>query len=222
MPRVRTESVKTPLCRLSYPHLYDAQVRKGDDGQDKKPEFTVSLIFPAGTDLKPLKTMASNALREAFGAEKVAKMMKQERVKNPFLKGWLPKWADNPGMGPGVEFIRCTSQQPPGIVDRKKQPIPKSASATKVYPGVYAYAVVHCFTWENVKNGIGVTFGIDSVQISHDGERFGGGGVDPDKYFETLPDQDGEDEDDGLGDGLDDDAAPKGKGKAQTADDLFA
>ena len=54
------------------------------------------------------------------------------------------------------------------------------------------YAVVNCYTWENDKNGKGISFGVSLVQVvkKAEGDEVlgGGGGPDADKFFDTIPD----------------------------------
>jgi hypothetical protein len=67
------------------------------------------------------------------------------------------------------------------------------------------YAVVNAYTWDNPKNGKGVSFGVNMVQVAKDGERLGGGGLDPSAHFEAIPD----------------DGAPAGGGSVNSAADMF-
>ena len=58
--------------------------------------------------------------------------------------------------------------------------------------GSQVYAVVNCYTWENDKNGKGISFGVSLVQVvkKAEGDEVlgGGGGPDADKFFDTIPD----------------------------------
>ena len=59
--------------------------------------------------------------------------------------------------------------------------------------GSKGFAVINAFTWENKENGKGISFGISMVQVTKvaqgDEVLGGAGGPDPDKFFESLPDE---------------------------------
>ena len=57
-----------------------------------------------------------------------------------------------------------------------------------MYSGCYVYAVVNAFTWENKEKGKGISFGLSMAQFVKDGENLGGGGADPEEFFEVIPD----------------------------------
>ena len=63
-------------------------------------------------------------------------------------------------------------------------------SKEELYSGCFGYAVVNAFTWENKENGKGITFGISMFQKAKDGESLGGGGGgNPDEFFEKIADE---------------------------------
>ena len=50
--------------------------------------------------------------------------------------------------------------------------------------------MLNAYTWDHPKNGRGVSFGISMFQKLQEGERLGGsGGVDTDKFFESVADE---------------------------------
>lgn len=174
----RSADFKTPLARLSYPHLFKAQ--KMDDGGEK---FNCSLIIPKTADLSVLV----NAVKDAVKAEwqdKGLEELKKGLIKNPIIDGALPKWADKAELGPDVVFIRPGSKQQPPCVNARALP----AREDELYAGCYVYAVLNAFTWLDKRQGKGVSFGLQAVQFVKDGERLGGGGVDPSKFFEAIVD----------------------------------
>jgi hypothetical protein len=181
MPAANSQPIKTPLARLSYPHLFKKVRAQGST----KEQYSCSLIFPAGTDLSGLRTLAADVAKAQWG-DKAIDMIQKGIIRSPFLKGDDPKWADKPAMGPGVVFIRCGAQQKPKVVDQKRLDVDED----RIYPGMYVYAMVHAFAWEHPANGKGVSFGIDAVQIVRDGERLGGGSnVDVNSAFDEIPDE---------------------------------
>ena len=85
--------------------------------------------------------------------------------------------------------IRCTSGEDyrPKLFNQKVLPI---GGKDELGSGDYGFAVVNAFTWENKENGKGITFGISMFQKSRSGESLGGGGGgNPDEYFEKIDDE---------------------------------
>jgi hypothetical protein len=187
MPAANSQPIKTPLARLSHPHLFK---KYGRDGQ--KAKYQATLIFASGTDLSALRDRVIEVAKAQWG-EKAVKMLQEGIIKNPFLDGNGKQGRDaegelKPGMGPGVVFIRCSSESvKPKVVDQKRAPVEDEDA---VYPGMYVYAMVHAYAWEHPSNGKGISFGLDAVQLVRDGERLGGGGnVNVNTAFDEIPDE---------------------------------
>jgi hypothetical protein len=180
----RSTDIKTPLARLAYPNLLKPQ--KMEDGKEK---YNCTLLFPKSADLKVLKDAVLETAERAWPG-KARDMLKNGLIKNPFLDGDGPQGlskksgARHAGFE-GTQFIRCSSTIKPKLVNRKVEPV---ISEDEIYPGCYAYAVINAFTWEDPRNGRGVSFGISMLQVAKDGERLGGGGGDPSQHFEAIPD----------------------------------
>lgn len=185
----RSEDFRTPDCRLSFGQgLFKA--RKAND--DAKEKYGCTLIFPKGCDRTKLDNAVRYVIVEQWGDAGLVRA-RQGLIKSPFLAG-DGKEARNkstgelhPGMGPDVFFIRPTSIKAP-IVRFRDPNIP--ASEEEVYSGCFGFAVINAFAWSNPQNGDGVSFGISYFQKLRDGERIGGsGGVDPEKWHESIPDE---------------------------------
>lgn len=184
----RSEDVKTSLARVAFADgLFTP--RKDDKGNES---WTCSLLFPKPDTLTALKEAAVKAAKEEWG-DKAEAWIKDGTIKSPFLDGdgkqGKSKKTGEPHAGfPGTTFIRVKSGKDyrPKLVNQKVLPI---TDKEELYSGCYVYAVVNAFTWENKENGKGVTFGISMMQKAKDGERLGGGGGDPDEYFEKIDDE---------------------------------
>lgn len=188
----RSEDVKTPLGILSFTKdLFEAREREnGGKG------FGCTLLFPKTTSLKELQDTAVKAAVDAWG-EKAKQWIKDGLVKSPFLdgdgkQGLSTKTGErHPGYA-GCTFIRCTSGElyKPQVFDKKRTPV---MSADKCTSGSQGFAVVNAYTWENDKNGKGISFGVSLVQVVKLAEGAdvlgGGGGPDPDKWLETIADE---------------------------------
>lgn len=186
----RSEDFKTPsLVRLSFTDgLFEV---KTDDWGKKY--WGCTLLIPKSDPLAVYEKAALEAAVAEWG-DKAKQMFKDGLIHNPFLDGDGPqgksKTTGEPHAGyPGNRFLRVKSGEEyrPTLIDRQKLPITEKA---KLYSGCYAYAVLHCFTWENDKKGKGLTFGINMLQFVRDGDRLGGGGgVDVDKWAEKIDDE---------------------------------
>lgn len=185
----RSEDVKTPLARLAFTDgLFKAMER--DNGSK---QWGCTLLFPKSENLAALEAAAVEAATAEWG-DKAKQMIKDGLIHNPFLDGDGPqgksKKTGEPHAGfPGSKFIRVISGEDyrPKLVNKKLLPI---TDKDECYSGCYGYAVVNAFTWENKEKGKGISFGISMIQVAKDGERLGGGGGgDPEKFFEKIEDE---------------------------------
>ena len=187
----RGEPFRAPTCRPSYAFgMFKSRTKESDDGS-KRESWDVTLIF-ASEHRKTLEKKVAETIVAEWG-EKGIERAKQGLIKSPFLAG-DGKEARNketgelhPGMGPGVFFIRASSNKPV-VVRWKDEHVP--AAEEDVYSGCVGFPVLNTFAWNNAKNGDGVSFGIEYFQKTGEGERIGGSGpVDASKYFEKIDDE---------------------------------
>lgn len=184
----RSEDIKTPLARAAFTDgLFTLQVNE----QGRK-TWGCTLLWAKSVDLTPMHDLALKAAKEEWG-DKAEQMIKDKIIKSPFLDGdgaqGKSKKTGEPHAGfPGHTFIRPVSGEDfrPKIVNKKVLPI---TSKDELYSGCYVYAVVNAFTWENDKNGKGISFGVSMVQMAKDGDRLGGSGGNPEEHFEKIADE---------------------------------
>lgn len=168
--------------------------RKNDEGKEK---YGCTLLFPKAADLSGLEKLALDVAVEEWG-EKARQMIVDGVIKSPFLNGDGPqgvskKTGERHKGFAGHTFIRVTSgaDYRPKVFDRKLIPI---TSVDGCPSGSRVQAVVNAYTWDNPKNGKGITFGVSLVQVVKQAagdEILGGeGGPAPDKFFEAMPDVD--------------------------------
>lgn len=165
-----TNSVRTSIARLSFPHLYTAKpFGKG------KPKFQATFLFQPGDDLTLLKDLAHAAAVEKWGADKVDSL----KIRSPFLDQGAEKYA---GYVAGATYIRTASEEQKPVVDTKRMPLPNAGS---VYGGCWVMGTIHAYAWEYNEDGVtarGVSFGLDGVMKIADGEKFGSQ-IKPEKVF---------------------------------------
>jgi hypothetical protein len=186
----RSDDFKTPECRASYAfNMFKSRLQTKDDGTTKE-QWGVTLIFL--DQFKPvLEKIVGQVIIEQWG-EKGIERAKQGLIKSPFLSGTGKEARAketgelHPGMGEGLFFIRPNANKAPAV--HWKSPVIPATEAD-VYSGCYGFAVLNAYAWNNVKNGDGVSFGLQYFQKTKEGDRIGGsGGVDPSKWHEKIED----------------------------------
>ena len=146
--------VKTPIARLSYPHLFEAS---------KFGKFQCELIFEQGTDLSSLEEAVEIAAQEKFGD-------KAKRPKNldmPFRDGNVREGEEYAG----ATFISPKCKDRPGVVmGPNMDPV---TDPGEVYGGCYVRVSVTAFAYDQTGNK-GVSFALNNVWKIRDGEPLGG------------------------------------------------
>lgn len=192
MAMARSEDFKTELCRLSFAGtLFKARSQNADGSN---PKYGCTLIFPNTTSRAAMEKIVAKVIMDQWG-EKGIERAKKGMIKLPFLKGdgkeaHSKKTGElHAGMGADVWFIRCQANGDRPPIVRWKDPN-LQMTENEVYSGCYGKAVLNAFAWNNVQNGDGVSFGIQMFQKLQEGEKIGGsGGVDADKWLETIADE---------------------------------
>lgn len=155
----------TPTFRGSYLSVFKTAFNK----LSNKNEFSVEALFAPGEDMSGLKAMAQAAMVEKFGADQT----KWPAVTRSPFRDQKEKMKDGKlpdGCTAGAVFMRFKSETRPGVVDQNKQEI---LDDSKVYSGAYLKAHVNAFAFQKGAN-VGVSFGLNHVQLVKDGEPFSG------------------------------------------------
>ena len=188
----RSQDAKTPEAIISFSK--DLFTAKTNDKGVK--QYGCTLLFKKGTDLSGLVKLCLDACEQDWPG-KAAGWLKDETIKSPFLDGdgkqGRSKSTGEPHKGyPGHTFIRCTSGEAfkPKVFDRQRNPV---FDVESVPSGSKVFAVVNAYTWDTTEQGKGVSFGVSLVQViekaTGDAILGGGGGPDPDKYFDAIADE---------------------------------
>ena len=189
----RSEDILTPMGRFAF---VDGLFKPRESTLTGRKAWQCSLLFPKETDLKMLRDLVVETAQEEWG-DKALQMLRDDLIKNPFLDGdgkqGKNKQTGEPHKGfPGTTFIRLQSGEEyrPQLINRRMLPV---TSREEFYSGVWGQAVINAFTWENEKNGKGVSWGISMAQAIRDDEKLGGGGAGrPEDWFHKI-DDDGSD-----------------------------
>jgi len=163
----------TPEFRVSWPDVFVAKaVNVGDE-----PKYSITMIFQKETDITPLKQLVAGVLIEKFGPDR-AKWPPKLRL--PFRKG---EEKDTDGFGPNTIFCRASSKMKPGLVDHNVQPI---IQAGEFYGGCYAKATINAFYYDK-RGNVGVSFGLQNIQKTRDGEHLSGRNKPEDDFDAITP-----------------------------------
>lgn len=196
--------VITPEAIASYPTLAEPQA--GPQGGEAK--YSLTLIFPKGTDLTALKTAVKAAIAKKYGNGKVPKL------RLPFRSD--PEDIEAKGYPEGSAFMSVRTNQKPTVVSTVPDPNnggkPTVIDPSWVYAGSIVRASLTAFCYDQSGNK-GVTFGLNNVQFVRDcapEERLDGRRAATDEFaadenaVADLSDLDGfggsDDEDDPLAD----------------------
>lgn len=182
--------VLSPEAVISYPNVFVPRPQDPDDPDSPK-KYSAAFVFPAGTDLKELKTAVIQEAKERWGSKlgKKASLKPLETSNGPALflvsedeklKLRLP-WREDgeeKGYPEGSVFINARSQRKPQIVtiypsaDDPSKPA-KLEDESKLYAGAIVKVSLDVYAYD--KNGNkGVTFGLGNIQLIRDGERLDG------------------------------------------------
>ena len=149
---------KTPEFRVSFAQVFEPKAIGNG-----KPKYSVSMLFDSDTDLSVMQAEAKEALIKKFGSV-------PEKYKKPFLDGNKFKFD-------GYEdkiVVRSTSLDKPGILIKTDKGLEDLVNREEFYSGCYAIATFRAFAWENDVKERGVSFGLQNLLKTRDGEPFSG------------------------------------------------
>ena len=149
-------------CRFSYLHCWEPDSVNGSE-----PKYSVSAIIPKSD------TATINAIKAAIENAKKDSVSKwggkiPPNLKLPLRDGDVdrpedPAYADS-------YFINATSQEQPGVVDRKRV---KITDPLAIYSGCYIRASINIYPF-NANGNRGIAAGLGNIQKLKDGESLGG------------------------------------------------
>ena len=154
--------VITGKVRASFVHVFEPAAINGGE-----PKYSCSLIIPKSD------TVTIGKIREAVEQAKQEGIPKWGGKLPPNLK--LPLRdvdVDRPD-DPAYEnsyFINATSQEQPGVVDRRKV---KITDPLAIYSGCYIRASINIYPF-NANGNRGIAAGLGNIQKVKDGEPLGG------------------------------------------------
>ena len=175
--------VITGKCRASFVHLFEPHSTNGSE-----PKYSVSLIIPKSDKetISKIQAAVDEAIQNGITSKWGGK--RPPNLKTPLRDGDVDR--DSDAAYADSYFINCTSNERPGVVDRKRVTI---TDPTVIYSGCYIRASINIYPF-NTNGNRGVGAGLGNVQFWEDGEPLNGR-VRAEDEFDAL---DADDEDDFL------------------------
>ena len=164
------KKVMTPKFRVAFAKVFKPEAF--EEGQDAV--YSITMLFPKGTDLSELKKVAKDAKKDKWGNKP------PKKLKTPFKDGDAEEFEDYDGFA-GMYVVRATSKWRPGIVNMKLQNI---TDETEFYSGCWARATVQAFAYDRI--GKGVSFALQNLQKIEDDDKFGGGASAQDDFDDEF------------------------------------
>ena len=177
-----TTKVITGKVRFSYVNIFKSRAFQAD--QDAK--YSVCLLIPKEdkATIKKIKAAIDAAVQDGISSKWGGK--KPANLKLPLRDGDVdrpedPAYADS-------YFINATSQEQPGVVDRKRV---KITDPLAIYSGCYIRASINIYPF-NANGNRGIAAGLSNIQFWEDGEPLNGR-VRAEDEFGVLDDDDADD-----------------------------
>ena len=169
--------VITGKVRFSYAHVFEPHSME----ENGKKKYSVSLIIPKKDKVTISKINAAiEAALEAGKAKFGGKIPK--KFKNPLRDG--DEEREDSEEYKDSYFINANSDNKPGLVDEKLDPI---MSKDDFYSGCYGRASVNFYAF-NVSGNQGVACGLNNLQKLEDGENLSGSGASAEDDFGSAAD----------------------------------
>lgn len=170
--------ILTGPVRLSFFGDSLFELPKPKPGQQSEPKFETHALFTPLTDFaifyEEYYKMCAKEFPEYWNGSQYAGLQSPFRDQAEKLK--------YAGFTPGCTFMKLSSRYAPNVVDNRMNPI---VDRKKVYPGIWAVCAVNVYAGgkSNAMHKKGVSFGLQSVMIIGDDEKFGGAGPDAKAQF---------------------------------------
>lgn len=155
--------------RLSFPWLLEKHA--GIEGAT--PKFSTTILLPPDYNCQSILDALNDLCVATWGRDRgkwPANARKPEQVvrrceEKPHLGGYEPGW----------HFVACSSDEKPAVVLWDRTPI---SSPSEIYAGRWAKVSMRPFVYNNF--GVGVSLGLNNVQLLQHAGRFGRTSVEQD------------------------------------------
>lgn len=158
-------NIKTPGCRMIYPHLFQPVLPRNETDEKKK-KYQVTLLIPKDADISMLKDAVRQARDDKFSAQQ----QKTSKLRLPFIKTEdEPRFVELADEYPYMIRSNANVGMGPGVVDHMAQAVSEDDAADEVYPGRWCRASLSAYAWDHPQGGKGVSLGLQNIQLlEHD------------------------------------------------------
>jgi hypothetical protein len=164
------KKVMTPKFRCAFVKVFKPEAF--EEGKDAV--YSITMLFPKGTDLSELKKVAKEAKAAKWGNKP------PKKIRSPFRDGDSEDFEDYDGFE-GMIVVKSTSKWKPGIVNMQLQNI---TDESEFYSGCWARATVVAFAYDQKSKG--VSFALQNLQKLEDDDKFGGGASAQDDFDDEM------------------------------------
>lgn len=175
-----TGNFLTGPVRVMFPYVFKKRPGKNSDGTPNEGKFECSILFTPGVDFTLLYEEYYAVCARDWQSHYDAGSNQYYGLESPFHdQAHKFKYA---GYTPGCVYMNLKTQFKPSVCDASFNPI---VDESRVYPGVWAIALINAYSFGKNQPKKGVGFGLQSLMVIADDENCGGGGpMDAKKAFQ--------------------------------------
>lgn len=166
MPEADATQIVTGEVRLSFVHLLTPHAQNADDDE----KYSCMLLIPKSDKATVAKVKRALTAAAEAGKAKTFGGTIPKNMKTTFRDGDEEGDLERYPEMEGHYFINVGSKRKPGLINRDKSPI---TSTDEIYSGCYARVQMGAFAY-NFNGSKGVSFGLNHVMKTRDGERLDG------------------------------------------------
>lgn len=174
--------IVTGEVRLSYAYLFEP--RAASDDEDEK--YSCMVLIPKTDKATVRKILAAEKQAAEVGKAKHFGGKIPNNLKSVFRDGDEEGDFDKNPELEGHYFMNVSAKRKPGLVNKDKSPI---TSPDDIYSGCYARVALGAFAY-NYNGSKGISFGLNHVMKTRDGERLDGVSNAEDVFADYFEDED--------------------------------
>ncbi|HEY5798306.1 MAG TPA: ssDNA-binding protein [Bosea sp. (in: a-proteobacteria)] len=185
-------NIRSAKGRMAYTqNVYSPAAQTNDDGTpqldkngDPVKKYQLTLVFPKGTDFKPLQEKVHDTAVAKWGPDYKTKI----NLKKPFLKveDYLKMGFDPDKFEYFIRLSVDAKRGGPEVRRADKTKVP-SEQQSEVYSGRWAYASFNLYATQHPRGGARVSCGLANIQLLDNDEPVGGGvRASADEEFEAV------------------------------------
>lgn len=186
----------SPVGTATFVHVWEPFAFKQKKGErESEANYSLLLVFKDSAQLKEARKACGRALVKKFGDAVAREGMKKGRFQLPFRKASEYSEYGAPFDDDDADdwvMVGFKTKSPPGIVNERAKPMMKQQD---FYAGCLARVSAYAHAFDTNGNK-GVTFLLNNVQKTGDGEKLAGARKDAEDEFDAVEGAAGGDDDD--------------------------